>query len=407
MSASQKGGRSVSSRSAEYSIQGYLYQFLKYLQELLAADNGECVTIEGPIEDIDVTQGRNIRAIQCKYHAQQDRFSLSKIYKPILLMLEHFCANKNSGIEVSYNLFCYFQGSPSPLQLTLNDLKSVVATTSVSLKPILERIGPSPDLQGFLGNITVQFGPDIAALEETVIAEFIRKGLNEDDVRAIFYPAAIQRIFDTGTKALSTDRTLRLESFLKDIKNIKKVSLNRWTNELKTRKEILKRMRSNLKNSLNLNSRRRVFVIFPGNISNFEDNVLIFIKKFLERYSCKSLHDDPPIFIFPPNFETAEIEVKLHDRGFPSTNGLVAGKEFRSSYLMREPMIKRRPVEMEFKFRISELSKIGNLNSIAKDEVFLVNCASSLTGAIQAEVFNFELDQFDDLEYVLQLRGVV
>jgi hypothetical protein len=41
-------------RTAEYSIKGYLYQFLRYLSEILAAGDDTKITIEGAIEDIDV-----------------------------------------------------------------------------------------------------------------------------------------------------------------------------------------------------------------------------------------------------------------------------------------------------------------------------------------------------------------
>ncbi|MOA38462.1 hypothetical protein D3C78_1601500 [compost metagenome] len=55
-------------RSADYTIQGFLYQFNQTLAELLkAADDAE-ITIEGIVEDIEVATFSGTKAIQCKYH---------------------------------------------------------------------------------------------------------------------------------------------------------------------------------------------------------------------------------------------------------------------------------------------------------------------------------------------------
>lgn len=83
------------SRSADYTIQGFIYQFNKSLESLLNANDCDYVVIEGIIEDIEVCKDDEINAIQCKYHETQDKFQLSTIYKPILQMMEHFYDNGN------------------------------------------------------------------------------------------------------------------------------------------------------------------------------------------------------------------------------------------------------------------------------------------------------------------------
>lgn len=60
-------------RTAEYSIKGYVYQFLRYLSEILEATDGSTITIEGAIEDIDVTTPDLTTAVQCKYHEQAEK----------------------------------------------------------------------------------------------------------------------------------------------------------------------------------------------------------------------------------------------------------------------------------------------------------------------------------------------
>lgn len=98
-------------RTAEYSVKGYVYQFLRYLNEILDAGAGTTVTIEGAVEDIDVNEIGSTTAVQCKYHEQADKYTLGKIYKPVLLMVEHFSKMGTTSPDVHYRLFCHFPGS--------------------------------------------------------------------------------------------------------------------------------------------------------------------------------------------------------------------------------------------------------------------------------------------------------
>ena len=53
-------------RSADYTIQGFLYQFNQTLSELLKAADDDVITIEGIVEDIEVASFAGTKAIQCK-----------------------------------------------------------------------------------------------------------------------------------------------------------------------------------------------------------------------------------------------------------------------------------------------------------------------------------------------------
>ena len=144
-------------RTAEYSIKGYVYQFLRYLSEILAATGDAKITIEGAIEDIDVVTPDLTTAVQCKYHEQAEKFTLGKVYKPILLMLEHFSHHTSPAPEIHYRLFCYFPGSSGSQSLTRGELDTVLATNSVPLKTIVARVAPGVDLDVFLGRFTIEW----------------------------------------------------------------------------------------------------------------------------------------------------------------------------------------------------------------------------------------------------------
>ena len=92
----------MSDRSAEYAIQGFLYQFNLSLYTVLNEKHSK-VQIEGIIEDIDVHNGDCIKSIQCKYHESMKRFKLSDVYEPILRMMHGW--SKNSTIK--FVLYAY------------------------------------------------------------------------------------------------------------------------------------------------------------------------------------------------------------------------------------------------------------------------------------------------------------
>ncbi len=138
-------------RTADYTIQGFLYQFHKTLSVILNSSDESEITIEGPIEDIDVSDGSSTEAIQCKYHEAQSNFQLSLIYKPILQMMDHF--QSNSDKEIRYTLFAYFPDHypKSNFSLKRSHLEQILKTTNESLKKYADILNESKvDIDEFL-----------------------------------------------------------------------------------------------------------------------------------------------------------------------------------------------------------------------------------------------------------------
>jgi hypothetical protein len=390
-------------RTAEYSIKGYLYQFLRYLSEILAADKDTKVTIEGAIEDIDISAPGLTIAVQCKYHEQADKFTLGKIYKPILLMLEHFSYNATATPTVYYRLFCYFPDQSGSRALTKTELKTVRATTSASLKTIIERMAPGVDEDVFLGRFTIEFGQTVDDLQRSVLATLHIKGFTAEDVDAIIFPNAIQRIVDMATKSDILDRTVDPAAFLDALRDVRRVTFTRWTRELATRAQIFKRLREDLTPSLGHNARARTFVIDPSVIEKFDDEIVRFIKTFVERYCCKYLHAHPPLFLITGDYDVDALATRLHDAGLRAATGIV-GSAFRAKDLFREPMRRRSPFEIEFCLRLARRTVITEDPPKRPDELFLVNVANDVWEQKDVAVHRFEVERLSDLEYVLKLR---
>lgn len=391
-------------RTAEYSIKGYLYQFLRYLAEILAAENGTVVTIEGAIEDIDVVGPSLTRAVQCKYHEQAEKFTLGKIYKPILLMLEHFSNNAAPIPLINYRLFCYFQGEAGTRVLTREELDTVLATDAKALTPIVARIAPGADYDTFLQRFTIEFGPSTEDLQRSVRDSLRAAGFGADDIDAIIYPSAIQQIVELATGSAIIDRTVNPVAFLAGLREVRQVTFTRWTRELATKEEIFKRLRRELKPSLNLNSRSRFFIVDPTTIGGFDDDIVKFIKKFADRYSSKFLHSNPPLFAIVGDYSVDGLHTRLWEAGMTCASGFVGGDAFRSKNLFRKPMRQRSPFRIEFRVRVAKRSIIVDDPPDRPDELFLINVSDDTWVHADVNVHKFEIERLSDLEYALQLR---
>ncbi len=391
-------------RTAEYSIKGYVYQFLRYFSEIIAAGDGTTITIEGAIEDIDVHASGITTAVQCKYHEQSDKFTLGKIYKPILLMLEHFSAHFEGMPTVHYRLFCHFPNESGIRSLTRAELDVVLSTAAGALVKIVNRIDRSVDYDLFLSRLTIEFGQSAEELQKTVLSSLKAKGFSPDDIDAIVFPTAIQRIVDLATKSEISDRTVNPVVFMASLRDAKRIAFTRWTRELATREQIFKRLRKELKSNLNRNSRRRYFVIDPTSIDNFDKDVVRFIRKFADNYSSKFLHNNPPLFAIAGDYDVASLVTRIHDSGLRCADGFV-GSAFRAEELFRKPILREKPFAIEFNVRLAKRDAISEPLATRPDELFLVNLVDDPWMHSDVNVHQFEIERLSDLEYALQLRS--
>lgn len=393
-------------RTAEYSIKGYVYQFLKYLNEILAAEPGTTVTIEGSIEDIDINQTNATTAVQCKYHQQAEKFTLGRIYKPVLLMLEHFSNNTDPTPKVRYLLFCHFPGSIGIENLSKVDIQKILSTTSADLIPIIKRIKSGYDIDLFVTLFKIEFGPSVDALQLLVLSKLNQKGFSAEDVDSIVYPTAFQRIVDIATKDTVANRTVEPISFINSLRDVRRVAFTRWTRELSTRAKILRRIRSELQTSLKFNSRKRYFIIDPASVDNFDDDIIRFITNFSSKYSFKYLHDDPPLFAILGNYDIGSIEARIYDNGLTCANGLVGGTELRATSLFRKPITQRKPeFKMEFQVRLVKRMDLPDIRGHRPNELFLINHQEDEWAHPDINVYKFEVENLAELEYIMHLRS--
>ena len=365
------------SRTADYTIQGFLYQFNKTLLEILKAPEDSSVTVEGVIEDIDILAPSETTAIQCKYHETQQSFSLSLLYEPLLQMMVHL--KNNPDAKITYILYGYFPnkspGDKYPLKK--EDLGQIISTKNQKYKKYVSALKDGFNEEAFLSSVSIEFGKHMDTLIKDVQATLVDAGISIDDVEQIAYPNAINEIATISCRHDAAERNVRKADLIAKLNKIKTTAISRWTLALKTRKKLLTARKKQLKPHLDINARDRHFIISQTSLEDFNSNIVLFITDYLNKYHFKPAHIRTPLFCLDcPNNMFSDIRFRLHQKGIIVEDGMI-GDFFDEQRFFRDPMTRKRPrqdMEREFHIRlIRHADHSGVLKQKKGDDLFIIS----------------------------------
>lgn len=388
-------------RSADYTIQGFLYQFNQTLAELLkAADEAE-ITIEGIVEDIEVATFTGTKAIQCKYHETKEKYTPSILYDPLLQMMKHFKSNPNA--KITYHLYAHFPNAPT-VTISATDLNSALSSKNKDLQTLISEVS-GVDVNEFLKVFSVTVTPKYDDLTEENTKMLEKLGFNKGEVETLFYPNAIQIIADLSIKHNETLRKITKRDFLDSLRRIRHTAISQWTLALKTRQKILEARRKQLKENLSANVRLRFLVIFPEFLERFDDQIVLFIKSFIDKYHYKQAHTQTPLFALDiPQDLFDEIAERLMGKDVIPNLGRPV-KNFSESNFLREPMISKD--KKEFDLRLIPWEDYKNLQiKIKADDIFVIGVGD--TASLDLKDVNFEAlgaDNFNEVKYMLGISN--
>jgi hypothetical protein len=368
-------------RTADHSIQGYLYQLHKALLEILdSADDAE-VTVEGLVEDVEIKVKTGLKAIQCKYHETKEVYTASAIYKPVLQMMEHFRNNLDASIQ--YVLFAHFPNPPQVQELTAADLEAAIATKDKTLKKYADAIRGNIDYTKFLQRFTLHFGQSYDDLVILVQAALQRAGIDQHEVATLFYPNAIHAIAALSIKHDVKMRSVTKIGLLERLQKIRTTAITRWTLALKTKKQLLEAKRKQLKANLDKNARLRYLLVDTKTLDDFDEAIVGFVCDFLEKYHFKEAHVCTPLLCLNATEAVfRDIQLRLYRKGVISNDGFV-GPNFDESYFFRQPMSAKdagvaRP-RREFTLRLLRWEEQGSLLARQKpDDLFIIGASAQL-----------------------------
>lgn len=388
-------------RSADYTIQGFLYQFNQTLSELLKAADDAVITIEGIVEDIEVATFSGTKAIQCKYHETQSNYTPSILYHPLLQMMKHF--KSNPGTKINYHIFAHFPNNPA-INITAVELNAALKSENKDYKALIaELVGV--DVDGFLKIFSASVTPkyDDLVKENTGLLEAI--GLNKGEVETLFYPNAIQIIADLSIKHDAKLRRITKKDFLASLRQIRSTAVSQWTLALKTRQKILETRRKQLKENLSMNVRLRHLILFPAFLERFDDQIVLFIKSFIDKYHFKPSHTQTPVIALDvPEDALDDIAERLLAKDVMPNLGRPV-KAFSEVHFLREPMAQKDKKEFVLRFIcLAEYKKLA-LKTKA-DDLFVIG-DGDITG-IDVKDINLEVlaaEKFDEIKYMMGMSN--
>ncbi|WP_114238604.1 hypothetical protein [Dyella sp. C9] len=360
-------------RTADYTIQGFLYQFNKTLLEILRAAGDSVVTVEGIVEDIEIVAGDVTTAIQCKYHESNDAFTLSSIYKPLLQMMEHF--HVRSGGKVNYLLYAHFPGlAPDGIKVTEAELKTALGSQNKDYQKYIEAV-KGISLDKFLQKFSAEVGLSYDDLAKEVANELVAAGFDRGEIETLVYPNAIQTIASLSILHQEQQRKVTKNQLLADLRQIRVTAITHWTLALKSRHAILAARRKQLKSNLSKNVRSRYFLLHADAIDGFDDQAVLLVSDYLDKYHFKASHTRTPVFCIntdPDRFRS--IHNRLMQKDIVANTG-VEGDVFREERFIREPLVQKKDggIRREFSIRLMRFGENnGVLNNKKGDDLFVL-----------------------------------
>jgi hypothetical protein len=362
------------SRVANYTIQGFMYQFNKTLLAILDSTDDAKVTVEGLIEDIDIEEPQKTTAIQCKYHESQTDFSLSSIYKPLLQMMRHF--HRNQSANVHYHLFVYFPNSVKP-QIGSPEIEDILNTKNNDLQTYVTELKDKIDVTKFHSRFSIEVGPSLDNLEKQISEKLEASGFLAEDIPLIIYPNAIHHIAQLSTKRDATDRVTSKSTLLEWLHTIKKTTISRWTLALKSYDRILKARQKQLRPNLSKNARRRSFLISETAAKDFKDGIVLFISEYIDKYHYKIVHTETPLFCLDCDAITFDdIRERINQKDISFNDGYI-GPRFDAKKFARNPVVsnkRNQPPERSFLIRLARYETDPHmLKSLKCDDFFILS----------------------------------
>ncbi|MGO4660065.1 hypothetical protein AB4Z34_35700 [Ensifer sp. 2YAB10] len=369
-------------RTADYTIQGFLYQFNKTLLAILQGADTAVVTVEGIIEDIEVVTGGLTEAIQCKYHETNLAFTYSALYKPLLQMMQHF--HRNPGGKVTYVLFAHFPGlDQDGITVSKQVLLDALASKDKKYAAYIKDVKGLIDLDAFLLKLKPPVGPSYDALVLEVQASLQAAGIAKTEIETLVYPNAIQAIASLSIRHQVAARKITKRKLLDDLETIKTTAISHWTLGLKNRQAILTARRKQLKANLTKNARLRYFLVDAGSLPTF----------------CISATKE----------QLSDIKLRLHQKGTTAHNGYVEG-HFDEALFHREPLVRKAQdgtLQREFSLRLLRWQDHAPLLDAHKPaDLFVLGDAVHST--LNTKDVNIEVlasSSFDEIKFILGIKN--
>ncbi|REL27760.1 hypothetical protein DXX93_15140 [Thalassotalea euphylliae] len=360
-------------RSAVDTIRGYCYQFDKSIFEILSLNcDTDSIEVEG-VEDVDVSQGGELSAIQCKYY-EKSSYNHSVIAKPIRFMLQHFSSNRNA--DVTYYLYGHYKDGHEKLSdcISVEFLKEKFLSHTkdkIRYEEHVELGLSDDDLKSFIDRLKLDINAkSFDEQNESVIKKIVEIfNCTKEEASHYYYNSAFSVIAKLACD--QQNRVITKAEFLRKIDN-KKALFNSWLYKFRGRTEYLKKIKSDLfPRSLNTQAYDRFFMIDVSSASNIAEikECIYTIQKNWASLSKRSPTPYSP-YIYLYNQEQCflhSIKKELYNEGLNFVDGYnYYGSDFCVETLSRA----KSDIDIKFQYIETEQDLVQAVNS-AKSRVEL------------------------------------
>jgi hypothetical protein len=192
---------------------------------------------------------------------------------------------------------------------------------------------------------------------------------------------------------------------LEVLRRIRSTAVSQWTLALKTRQKVLETRRKQLKENLSANVRLRFLVVFPAFLEQFDEQIVLFIKSFIDKYHFKQTHTHTPLFALDVAQDLFdEIAERLIGKDVVPNLGRPV-KTFSEISFFREPMVLKD--KKEFVLRFIRWDDYKNLQlKVKADDLFVIG-DGDITNLDLQDV-NLEAlgaEKFDEIKYMMGMSN--
>ena len=386
-------------REATATIRGYIYQFDASILAVLAATDGQDVTVEG-VEDFDILSSDTDTYGQVKYYEAQ-KLTDSTLRDAIMPMIEGFLRYPTDvRNRKRYILYGHFkQAAEVAPRILLADLQRILIqrpykiddATGEKTRTVVDlqsKLGASDqDLVAFCNQFTVKLSEPFDEHRLRVITELrMALGVTKIEAESFSYPSALSAMAALSSARIKVDRTTTRKAFLQHIRP--KVALySAWALRMEGEAAYCKKIRELHFARLNIDSHDRFFVIsLPDTDGIGEFHSLV--QHIIGRWSSHKVNAKPdreryaPIFFLPgldPQ-NLAQLKLCLVNDGHRISDGYAFnGAPFTTEHLML-PQTRQYPVSARF---------------VMDQDQFAAALGASKRGRLIIQLYAGEPDTFD------------
>lgn len=397
----------TAARQADATLRGFHYQMLLTLVEILGATEGQMVTVEGIIEDIDVADGFRTNAIQCKYLESAKSFSGSLIYKPVLQMVNHFIRNVHS--DILYRLYIHVPFPPESFWPDQNFIQSMLSSKNKELQNLICEIPMDFDAGEFLARLSIKFTPSLKEQEALVKRNLSALELDVDSVEELLYPNAITYVGELSRKYTPEERVTSRKSLIDYLKSKETVLYSKWSIAIRGTERVLRGMKKQLSASLDINSRHRYFIL-GETVPAIKAEWVDIITSFVGKYASKAMLHSGELIFFIDTQEQQTYESlleKLQNKG-SKFHQCELGTRFNMGRAMETPKVFKigKQDERTFFYKIARLSEdsIRLLEDGRCHDLFIASSGYIPPLGLDAQVYELQVNTPLELKYVLGVR---